>query len=120
MIIKCIVSYGIWLFRRARAAGAPVSEEVNHPVPEVAECPVQISHLRQHARRRKTHLQSSQGKVQRSKDQYAHQVKWKPIVGEDNDKEDQVYTEMQHVCQELKIEYIDSLQSNMAEVKATA
>ena len=43
-------------------------------------------------------------------------MEWKPIVGEDYDKKDQVDAEMQHVCQELEVEHIDSLQSNMADV----
>lgn len=43
-------------------------------------------------------------------------MKGKPIVGENNDKEDQVDTEMQHVCQELEVEHIDSLQSDMSAV----
>lgn len=45
-------------------------------------------------------------------------MKRKPIVGEDNDEEDEVDAEMQHVCQELKVEHIDSLQSNMGSMKA--
>lgn len=47
-------------------------------------------------------------------------MEWKPIVGEDDDKEDQVNTEMQHVCQELKIEYVHSLQSNTADIRSAS
>lgn len=32
------------------------------------------------------------------------------IVGEHNDKEDQVDAQVQHVCQQLQIEHINSLQ----------
>lgn len=49
--------------------------------------------------------------------QQAYQMEWKPVVGEDNDKEDQVDTQVQHVCQELEIKHIDSLQSNIADIR---
>lgn len=47
-------------------------------------------------------------------------MEWKPIVGEDDDKEDQVDTEVQHVCQELEIEDVHSLQSNIADIRVAS
>lgn len=99
----------------------PVSKEVDHSVLEIPEGPVQIPHLRQytHGAERMNRSSSRQGKAQSKleRQQASYQVKWQPIVGKNNDKEDKVDTEMQHVCQELKIEHIDSLQSDMAKLR---
>lgn len=62
-------------------------------------------------------MRRRQGTAQYNPERQAYQVKWQPIIGKDNDKEDKVDTEMQHVCQELKIEHIDSLQGNMTIVR---
>lgn len=44
-------------------------------------------------------------------------MKGQPIVGENDDEEDQVDAEMQHVRQELQVEHIDSLQDEMKAVR---
>jgi len=37
-------------------------------------------------------------------------VERQTIVGEHNDKEDQVHAQVQHVCQQLQVKHINSLQ----------
>ena len=41
--------------------------------------------------------------------QEAHQVQGQPVVGEDDDEEDEVHEEVQHVGDELQVEHVDAL-----------